>query len=85
VWALLPAALGACGEEHCDASGQNCYYTSGEDSSSDDDDARPCSSLGETECRRSGRCFVDSVCKTPACNGLSCNDSCELVRTCVAY
>ena len=85
MWGILAATLGACGEEHCDASGQNCYYTPSEESSGDDDDAPPCSSLGDADCRRSGRCFVDSVCKAPACSGVSCSDSCELVRTCVAY
>jgi hypothetical protein len=54
------------------------------DDSAKDENPPACGSLGEADCRRSGRCFVDSVCKAPACSGLSCSNSCELVKTCVA-
>jgi hypothetical protein len=82
----LAAALAACGDDYCDPrTGQDCSFPNSFDSSSSDDDPPPCASLGEAECRRSGRCFVDSVCKVAACSGVSCSDSCELVRTCVDY
>ena len=80
VWWVLAGPL-ACGEEHCDPSGQNCYYTSSDEASSDDD-APPCSSLSEADCKQSGHCFVDSVCKAPTCSGFNCGDSCELVHVC---
>src|ERR1044072_7795993 len=83
---VLAVAIGACGDEYCDAqSGQDCSFADAFDDSARDDDPPPCSSLGEADCRRSGRCFVDSVCKAPACSGPSCATSCELVRTCVDY
>jgi len=83
---VLAAVLGACGDESCDPqSGGDCSFADVFDDTAKDEAAPACASLGETDCRRSGRCFVDSVCKASVCNGVSCSDSCELVKTCVAY
>lgn len=83
---VLAAAVSACGEENCDPqSGADCTFADVFDDTAKDEDAPSCASLGEAACRQSGRCFVDSVCKAPACSGVSCSDSCELVKTCRAY
>jgi len=86
IWATratLALALGACSDESdCDPSFRDCLYEQAAQGAQDDDDT-PCSQLGEEDCRRSGRCFLDSVCAAPECNGF-CSDRCELVHLCVA-
>ena len=83
-WATLALALGACSDESdCDASFRDCLYEQAAKGAQEDDDT-PCGQLGEEDCRRSGRCFLDSVCAAPECNGFNCSDHCELVHVCVA-
>src|SRR3569832_2711878 len=80
---VLAATVSACGDESCDPqSGGDCSIADVFDDSAKDEDAPSCASLGEADCRRSGRCFVDSVCNVQVCSGVSCSDSCELVKTC---